>query len=455
MRRSTIASVPRHRSPDDQQRPALLWVAHQAPLPADDGGRQRSLALLHGLAGRFAVTIAVLQGGMPSPARGPGEYLPGVEWLDLTGGRTAQLASVPLLAATRRPPVLRHFSQPRQRRELRALLLSGRFCAVVADTPYATGALPGREPGALADAAACPYAAASGDAARSRGGARIPLIVNTHNVEREVWRTMPADMAGGRLRLALDRLLVGDWERRALDEADGVAFCAQRDLDALAPRLRAGVRSAVVPNAVDTDRLRPLAPPERATAALFVGGLLYAPNAEAARFITERLALLLAARGLTAVIAGGEGADAPGVRFAGRPDDLTSLYGEAFATLVPIFSGSGTRLKVLESLAYGRPLVASAKAVEGLALEPDVHYLPAEDEAAFAAQLGRLAGDPALALELAARGRAVVEAQYSWAAAGAAFLELLAGCGVSVPTRPTPAPARATPAPAAVPQRQV
>jgi glycosyltransferase involved in cell wall biosynthesis len=99
---------------------------------------------------------------------------------------------------------------------------------------------------------------------------------------------------------------------------------------------------------------------------------------------------------------------------------------------VPIFSGSGTRLKVLEALAYGRPLVASAKAVEGLAMTPEVHYLPAEDEAAFAAQLGRLAGDPALRDELARRGRALVEAQYSWASAGAAFLSLLADCGVPV-----------------------
>ena len=394
-------------------------MAHQAPLPATDGGRQRSLALLHSLTGWFDVTVAVLHGWATPDPRTAEEYLPGVTWLDLTGGRMAQLAAAPLLVAERRPPVLRHFSQPGQRRALRSLLAAGRFSAVVADTPYATGALPPRDP---------------------RAPGQTTLIVNTHNVEREVWQAAAPEVSGGRLRLALDRYLVGDWEVRALDQADGVAFCAQRDLDVLAPRLRPGLTCAVVPNAVDTERLRPLVPPSQATEALFVGSLSYAPNAEAARFIAGRLAPLLAAGGLTAVIVGGDGPGvagdggdgAAGVRFAGRPDDLAPLYERAFAAVVPIFSGSGTRLKVLEALAYGRPLVASAKAVEGLAMTPEVHYLPAEDEAAFAAQLGRLAGDPALRDELARRGRALVEAQYSWASAGAAFLSLLADCGVPV-----------------------
>ncbi len=218
---------------------------------------------------------------------------------------------------------------------------------------------------------------------------------------------------------------------RALDQADGVAFCAQTRPRSAGPAAtprhsqsrcaeRRGHRTACA----HWRRRR------EATVALFVGGLRYAPNAEAARFIAGRLAPLLAARGLTAVIAGGGGADAPGVRFAGRPADLEPLYAQAFAAVVPIFSGSGTRLKVLEALAYGRPVVATAKAVEGLALEPGVHYLAAEDEAAFAAQLGRLANEPALAAALSCRGRAVAEAKHSWASAGAAFLQLLAECGV-------------------------
>jgi glycosyltransferase involved in cell wall biosynthesis len=68
--------------------------------------------------------------------------------------------------------------------------------------------------------------------------------------------------------------------------------------------------------------------------------------------------------------------------------------------------------------------------VEGLGMSPDVHYLAAEDAAAFAAQLDRLATDGVLWSELAERGRALVEERYSWAVAGEAFLALLARCGV-------------------------
>lgn len=393
----------------------LLWLAHQAPVPATDGGRQRSVALIRCVARHWRVTVAVLHDPLSPAYADSGSGIDAVEWLDLSGGRAAQLAAARLLIRESRPPVLRHFSQPGQRRAVRDQLCSGRFRAVVADTPYATGPLPPRSPGLPG---------------------QTPLIVNTHNVEREVWQAAGPEVAGGRVRLALDRRLLPAWELRVLNAADAVAFCAERDERILAPGLRPGLQRSVVPNGVDTERLRALPRPDGADNVLFVGRLTYAPNAEAARFIETRLAALLSPKGVTVVIAGGErvpgGAGTPraGVHYAGRPADLTPLYGRAFAVVAPVFSGSGTRLKVLEALAYGRPLVATAKAVEGLGMSPDVHYLAAEDAAAFAAQLDRLATDGVLWSELAERGRALVEERYSWAVAGEAFLALLARCGV-------------------------
>ena len=85
---------------------------------------------------------------------------------------------------------------------------------------------------------------------------------------------------------------------------------------------------------------------------------------------------------------------------------------------------------MLEALALGRPVVATAKAVEGLGLRPEHEYLAAEDEAAFAAQLGRLRTEPALRDQLVAAGRLAVEQRFSWAVAGRTFRALLSRCGV-------------------------
>jgi glycosyltransferase involved in cell wall biosynthesis len=68
--------------------------------------------------------------------------------------------------------------------------------------------------------------------------------------------------------------------------------------------------------------------------------------------------------------------------------------------------------------------VSTAKGVEGLAVEPDKHYLPAETAEQFADQLVRLR-DPNLRKSLVREARLLVEQRYSWQVAGAAFLALL------------------------------
>lgn len=399
-------------------RPRLLWVAHQPPLPATEGSHLRTLGLLVPLAGEFDLTVAVLTEGLTGDTAE--DRLAGVRWLDLSGSRAGQLASLPRLYGHGLPPVLRHYAQPAQRRVLRDLMSGGGFAAVVADTIYAAAALPPR-------------------AAAANIG-RVPLVVNTHNVEREVWTHAGTEVSGGRVRLALDRALAPRYELAALDAADGAAFCSQRELDLLAPELRDGLELAVVPNTVDVGRLRPLPAPKRAGQVLFVGNLAYPPNAEAVRFIRDELAPALDGSGLAFVVAGGRSGpeapadsgsgDVPGVTFAGHPPSLEPLYRESLAVVVPLFHGSGTRLKVLEALALGRPVVATAKAVEGLGLQPERDYLAAEDAAAFAAQLGRLKQEPALRDQLVAAGRLTVEQRFSWDVSGRAFRELLARCGV-------------------------
>ena len=111
------------------------------------------------------------------------------------------------------------------------------------------------------------------------------------------------------------------------------------------------------------------------------------------------------------------------VEFLGRPGDVRPAYLRSYATIVPLFSGGGTRLKILESFALGRPVVSTAKGVEGLSVRPGVHYLPAESAEEFVAQLVALR-DSALWARLVRHARGLVESRYSWNAAGEAFLEL-------------------------------
>ena len=72
--------------------------------------------------------------------------------------------------------------------------------------------------------------------------------------------------------------------------------------------------------------------------------------------------------------------------------------------VLPLFEGGGSRIKVLEALAAGCPVIATDKAVEGLDLEAGRHFLRAETAGAFAAAVETMCGDTELRTALAGDG---------------------------------------------------
>jgi glycosyltransferase involved in cell wall biosynthesis len=85
---------------------------------------------------------------------------------------------------------------------------------------------------------------------------------------------------------------------------------------------------------------------------------------------------------------------------------------------VPLRKGGGTRLKVLEALALGTPVISTSKGVEGLAVEHGRHLLVADTAADFADATARLLGQPELRARLAAAGQELARAQYDWRTIG-------------------------------------
>jgi glycosyltransferase involved in cell wall biosynthesis len=95
--------------------------------------------------------------------------------------------------------------------------------------------------------------------------------------------------------------------------------------------------------------------------------------------------------------------DAEGVVYHGQVPSVVPFYERAHAAIVPVLFGSGTRLKVVEAMALGRPVVSTTIGAEGLPVQPGVDFLGADDPASFAAALARIANQAAN--EPAALGR--------------------------------------------------
>ncbi len=86
--------------------------------------------------------------------------------------------------------------------------------------------------------------------------------------------------------------------------------------------------------------------------------------------------------------------------------------------VVPLRIGGGTRLKIVEALAIGTPVVSTTIGAEGLDLVADEHLRLADDPASLTAAVTDLFADPAAAAALAERGRAFVHDRYRWEALG-------------------------------------
>src|SRR5262249_42734291 len=102
------------------------------------------------------------------------------------------------------------------------------------------------------------------------------------------------------------------------------------------------------------------------------------------------------------------------VTFTGRVPDVGRLVGESSVCVVPLRAGGGTRLKILEAMAIGTPVVTTTKGAEGLAVNDDEHLLIADSPHEFAACVLRLMDDAALRERLATNGRRLIEARYTW-----------------------------------------
>jgi polysaccharide biosynthesis protein PslH len=193
-------------------------------------------------------------------------------------------------------------------------------------------------------------------------------------------------------------------------------------------------RVEVVPNGVDCARNRPgLAGPQPGRL-VYNGSLTYSANYDAMRwFLAEIYPRIRAAdpdvtltiTGSTACVnlAGLTLDDT--VRLTGFVDDVRLPVAEAAVCVVPIRQGGGTRLKILEAMALGTPVVSTSKGAEGLDVIDGEHLLIADDPQNFAEAVMRLLNDASRCRRLAAQARRLVEERYNWAAIGAAFTTLV------------------------------
>ena len=192
-----------------------------------------------------------------------------------------------------------------------------------------------------------------------------------------------------------------------------------------------GERIDEVPNGVDDRHLQtPAAGVERGAPLIYPGAITYHANLDAVRhFTVDILPRVLATHPDVRLQVTGDtgGVDthafsaSGSVTFTGHVTMVAPLLRAARLCIVPLRVGGGTRLKALESMAIGTPVVSTSKGVEGLALTPEHDVLIGDDPETFARQVARLLDDDTLRARLSLNGRQTIANRYTWTLVGDAL----------------------------------
>lgn len=264
--------------------------------------------------------------------------------------------------------------------------------------------------------------------ASTLGGRSQLVVYDSHNVEGLLRATLLDDQAFG---TELVRAVV-ELEYRLCHAADLVLVCSHEDAELFHRLYGVGFdKLLVVPNGTFTKAIRQQpgarASFKRALAladqrlAIFIGSA-YEPNLEAAEFICRTLAPALS--DVTFAICGGvaEASSAilaacpPNVRLAGQLTevDKKAYLSAADLAINPMFSGSGTNIKMFDFMAAGLPIVSTPTGARGLSEGPDKAFLVCE-AGQFVQTIRRILANGRLAAALGRAARQRVEEKYSWA----------------------------------------
>jgi glycosyltransferase involved in cell wall biosynthesis len=260
-------------------------------------------------------------------------------------------------------------------------------------------------------------------ALRNLPGARTALAA--HNVEALIWQRY-AEVEANPLKRWFCR---SQWkkyerfERRAFAAATRVVAVSEDD--AALVRGRFGVETVdVVDNGIDTSFFEHVKNCPEPGRVLFLGSLEWRPNLDAVRLLLDRV--------FPAVRAAGPGArlsivgrrppawlaqrvrSEPAVELHADVPDVRPHLARASVLAVPLRIGGGSRLKILEALGCGVPVVSTRVGAEGLELRDGEHLAVVEDVEQMAPALVHCLRNPAAAREQAGRGRRVVVARYDW-----------------------------------------
>lgn len=396
-------SAPRRRT-RSQQAPApprrlrILFLASQFPFPADSGGTIKTLSILEYLRARHDVRlICFRRDGLTPPQSEWARHFGEVMTAQLNRSRSAlnllrsYVSKVPLSIERNRSPQMQKLVDDTVRGWAPQVVFVDSWLMAQYLPPSFSGL----------------------------------KLLHEHNAEFELWERQAELESGPRKSVAArEAQRVRKYEQETLARFDAIFAVSEDDRRSLRDLGAPQDRISVLPNIPDRALLDmpPLTFEQTEPIVLFLGTLSWQPNIEGVeRLIADVFPavhrrvpdsrLIVAGRGASKALAQ-KVAATPGAEFIGETDDLEALYTTARVFADATQSGGGTRLKLLNALARGLPVVASQFAAQGLDIVPGEHMIVARGPAQMIEAIVHLLNDPVRWKVFSENGRALVRGRY-------------------------------------------
>jgi len=391
----------------------VLWVKADKLLPVENGGNIRTYHILRYLGSSHELTFYSYYGGKPDPEykRELQRQLPGSVAV-CTGKKQLSGVSRGLDYAAHLgadvPYAVIRFADARVRQQIEAWFCEQRFDVAVCDFLDAAVNFPER--------------------------LRIPSMLFQHNVESEIWRrhAETASNPAGKKMYGLEFRKMVRYEANAVRRFHHVIAVSENDRALMMPWVE-GDRITVVPTGVDLQQYTPdPSAPEPGPLVTFVGAMDWEPNVDGVEYFCGEIwpAIRVEVPEARLRIVGRNPASrvakwaSEAIEVTGRVPSVVEHLRESAVVVVPLRIGGGTRLKIYEAMATGKPVVSTTVGAEGL----DVHHgrdiILADDPRAFSQAVIMLLRDRDLRRRYE-RAAAETAARYDWSAIGKRFSEVL------------------------------